>query len=160
MSWGKFLLTAALAGALLTGAAANEHSQNASSQNAPSQNGPSFWVDDGASYRALENGIERARATLDDARVRYFGELRNRADFYCAVRLGGGGKVEQVFVKVSAWDDQIRGVIASPVEYANYQRGQTISFDAADVMDWAIKFPNGKIEGNYVGRALQRAAGL
>ncbi|MDR0868417.1 MAG: hypothetical protein LBP75_08115 [Planctomycetota bacterium] len=155
MSWGKFLLTAAMAGALMTGAAANEHSQNEHSQN-----GHSFWVDDGASYRALENGIERARATLDDARVRYFGELQNRADFYCAVRLGGGDKVEQVFVKVSAWDDRIRGVIASPVEYADYQRGQTISFDAADVMDWAIKFPNGKIEGNYVGRALQRAAGL
>jgi hypothetical protein len=115
------------------------------------------WLTHGDDYSAaIDYGITQARATLPQTQGRFGGELRGQADFYCAVRLADArGHIEQVFVKVKDWQERVTGTISTSVAYVwGYQKGQEITFDSTDILDWVIRFPDGHEEGNFIGRAL------
>lgn len=106
---------------------------------------------------AISASVAQAQETLDDAVARYYAGLQGKARFFCTVRLADEqGQIEQVYVEVSKWASQISGRISNQVKRLHgFTKGQEVSFDQADVLDWTILHKDGREEGNFVGKFLR-----
>jgi hypothetical protein len=106
--------------------------------------------------KAEEPLIAKGRATYPAAKKRFLAGLPREDVFYVRKRLvdPGDGRREEVFVEVNAIKNgSIYGRIASELTVVNsFRRWQSISFTEADVLDWTILHPDGREEGNYVGK--------
>jgi uncharacterized protein YegJ (DUF2314 family) len=102
--------------------------------------------------------IAKARATYTAAKKRYLAGLPPKYRFEVRKRLAdpGGGAFEEVFIEVDAIKDgKVYGRIGSELgAVRSYRQWQRISFPESDVLDWTIVHPDGREEGNYVGKFI------
>jgi hypothetical protein len=101
--------------------------------------------------------IAKARATYPAAKKRYLAGLPRGCWFEVRKRLADSdGMFEEVFVEVDAIKDgMVHGRIGSEIDAVHgYRQWQRISFREKDVLDWTIVHPDGREEGNYVGKFL------
>ena len=110
-------------------------------------------------FRAMQPAIEQARTTYPNARRRFLEGLPEGAAFYLTTRLRDErGKVEQVFITVESIDaGGITGRIANAIStVSGYVEGQTHVFSESEVLDWTIVHSDGREEGNYIGKFLDK----
>jgi len=114
------------------------------------------------SYRRIVGAFEmRARATLKSAKERYRSGLPPRYRFYVSTRLTNPGvAVEEVFVSATGADDtSVSGVIDSePTGKVPFKRRDPIHVLDENITNWTILSPDGKEEGNFVGKAIDATA--
>jgi uncharacterized protein YegJ (DUF2314 family) len=114
------------------------------------------------SYDALMKAeapyIAKARATYPAARKRFLAGLPRGYSFEVRKRLvdPGAAAYEEVFIEVDAIrDGKVFGRIGNELGVVrSYRRGQRISFPESQVLDWTIVHPDGREEGNYVGKFI------
>jgi hypothetical protein len=102
--------------------------------------------------------IAKARATYPAAKKRYLAGLPPKYRFEVRKRLTDpdAGAVEEVFIEVDAIKNgRIYGRIGSELgAVRSYRQWQRISFPESDVLDRTIVHPDGREEGNYVGKFI------
>ncbi len=107
---------------------------------------------------AMKPLIEKARATLPDAKKRFKQGLPK--NHYMSVTTGlkdKNGHYEQVFVYVDSWDgDCVSGRLANDVSLEGYKRGQQLKVYEKDMLDWTIVNPKGEEEGNIIGKFIDK----
>jgi hypothetical protein len=105
---------------------------------------------------AIKPYVKQAREMLPRAKKKYLKGLRKGEIFFITTRLYANGKYEQVFVRVTAWEDEtIHGLLASDVSVVpNHKRGEDVTCKEREVLDWTISKPDGSEEGNFVGKFL------
>jgi len=111
-----------------------------------------------AMLRAEAPYIAKGRATYPAAKKRFLTGLPRGYRFEVRKRLSdtGGAAFEEVFIEVDAIKDgKVYGRIGSELgAVRSYHQWQKISFPESDVLDWTIVHPNGREEGNYVGKFI------
>jgi hypothetical protein len=111
-----------------------------------------------AMMKAEAPSIAKARKTYPAAKKRYLAGLPQGYRFEVRKRLAdpGGTPLEEVFIEVDAIrDGKVFGRIGSELGAVHsYRQWQSISFPESDVLDWTIVHPDGREEGNYVGKFL------
>ena len=106
---------------------------------------------------AIQPAVVEAHRTYPDARRRFLNGLPPGNRFYVTTRLRDtAGRVEQVFVAVdSLRDSTIFGRVASPIGLVEgYREGQAHVMPERGILDWTILLPDGREEGNFVGKFL------
>ena len=102
--------------------------------------------------------IAKARATYPAAKKRFLTGLPRGYSFEVRKRLidPGGVRVEEVFIEVEAIKGgKVHGRIGNKLDVVHsYRQGQRISFPESDVLDWTIVHPDGREEGNFVGKFI------
>ncbi|WP_082016887.1 DUF2314 domain-containing protein [Hymenobacter sp. DG25B] len=107
----------------------------------------------------LAQPIRQARQKLSSVKKRYAAGLPAGQTLYLTTRIfDSDGQFEQVFVRVSSWQDKIvTGTLANKLEAVHeYQPNQSITFPEQAVLDWTITAADGQEEGNYVGKFIDR----
>ena len=111
-----------------------------------------------ALIKAEKPYIEKGRATYPAAKKRFLVGLPQGYAFQVRKRLNNAGSTdfEEVFVHVDAINDGVvRGrILNKPEVVLSFHQGQQISFPESEVPDWTIVHPDGREEGNYVGRFI------
>jgi hypothetical protein len=111
-----------------------------------------------AFLKAEEPYIAKGRSTYPAARKRFLAGLPNGWRFEVRKRLRdpGGFPAEEVFIEVDAIKKgKVYGRIGSEIGAVHgYHQWQPISFRESDVLDWTIVHPDGREEGNYVGKFI------
>jgi uncharacterized protein YegJ (DUF2314 family) len=113
-------------------------------------------------YEALAKAeapyIAKGRATYPAAKKRYLAGLPHGYSFEVRKRLADPDRVryEEVFIEVEAIKGgKVYGRIGSELGVVrSYRRWQRISFPESDVLDWTIVHPDGREEGNFVGKFI------
>ena len=105
---------------------------------------------------AIAPYVKQAKETLPQAKKKYLKGLQKKEVFFVTTRIHEGGRFEQVFVKVTSWeDDTIRGILASNMELlTSHKKGEIVNCKESEILDWTISKPNGTEEGNFVGKFL------
>ncbi len=99
--------------------------------------------------------IAAAKKTLPAAKTKYLKGLPAGFVFFVTVKLKDAAKSEQVFVHVNSWhEDKIDGTLANHVNLLSYHEGDKIQVLEKDILDWTIMGPDGKEEGNVVGKFI------
>ena len=106
--------------------------------------------------RATAPYVEQARNTYPQAKRRYLAGLPRGYRFSAVTKLHSPGRVEAVFVAVtSIKGNLITGRIDNEIlSVAGYKAGDMYTFPEAELVDWVILRPDGKEEGNVVGKFL------
>ncbi len=108
---------------------------------------------------AIAPEILKAQQNLAEVKRRFQNGLKNADTLYLTIRIADQyGHVEQVYVKAFLWRDAtIMGQIANNLySVSGYRRGQSISFDEGDILDWTLIDSSGKEYGNYLGRYAKK----
>jgi hypothetical protein len=106
---------------------------------------------------AMAPYVEQARKTYPAAKKKFTKGLPKGQHFFVVVRLHDDeGRVEQVFVAVSSIErGTVHGIIFSPIQIVSgYESKQPYSFPESEMVDWVITYPDGREEGNVVGKFL------
>lgn len=106
---------------------------------------------------AIAPYVKKAKQTLPRAKRRFLKGLPEKEKFFVTIKLfSKDGKYEQVFVLVEKWEGQkIEGILSSDVALIpDFKKGDKLTCNEADVLDWTISKPDGSEEGNYVGKFL------
>jgi hypothetical protein len=102
--------------------------------------------------------IAKGRATYPAAKKRFLAGLPRNYRFEVRKRLTDpdGVRVEEVFIEVdTVKDGKVYGRIGSELGVVrSYRQWQRISFPESEVLDWTIVHPDGREEGNYVGKFI------
>ena len=100
--------------------------------------------------------VKQARESLPGVKKRYAAGLPKAYRLSVVTLFHDSGKYEQAFVRVETWKEKkISGVIANDMELVkNHKRGDQIDLSEDDVLDWVIVSPEGKEEGNFVGKYM------
>lgn len=109
-------------------------------------------------YRvAIAPYVEKGRQTYPEAKRRYLAGLPAGQNFFVVTNLRDDfGTIEQVFITVaSIKGDRITGRIASDIiGVKGFNKGDPYAFQEGELLDWLITHPDGREEGNVVGRFL------
>lgn len=105
---------------------------------------------------AIAPYVKKARETLPAAKKKYMSGLPKDDMFFITTKLYESKRYEQVFVRVTSWKgDTIEGILASDLNIIhNHSKGEKITCQESDVLDWTISKSDGTEEGNFVGRFL------
>ena len=101
--------------------------------------------------------VKKAKKTLSYAKNKFLTGLKKGEAFFLTIRLFDiNGQWEQVFVRVTDWQhDFITGYIDSDIlKVKKYKSLDNIQFTEDKILDWLITKPDGKEEGNFVGKYL------
>jgi uncharacterized protein YegJ (DUF2314 family) len=102
--------------------------------------------------------IAKGRATYPAAKKRFLAGLPPKYRFEVRKRLANpdGVRYEEVFIEVDAVKNgMVFGRIGNELGVVrSYRQWQRISFPESDVLDWTIVHPDGREEGNYVGKFI------
>jgi hypothetical protein len=112
-----------------------------------------------AMFRAEAPYIAKARATYQQAKKRYLAGLPAGYSFIVRKHLiePGTHKSEGVLIEVdSIKNGKIYGQLGD-VELPSFHRGQRFSLAESELEDWAILHPDGSVEGDFIGKYLQKA---
>src|ERR1044072_5633304 len=100
----------------------------------------------------------KGRPTYPAAKKRYLAGLPRGYTFEVRKRLAdpGGTAYEEVFIEVDAIKGgKIYGRIGNELGVVrSYRRGQRISFPESEILDGPIVQPDGREEGNFVGKFI------
>ena len=111
-----------------------------------------------ALMKAEKPHIQKGRATYPAAKKRFLAGLPRGYAFQVRKRLSdpGGVDFEEVFVHVDVIKDGVvHGHILNKLDAVrSFHQGQRISFPESEVLDWTIVHPDGREEGNYVGKFI------
>lgn len=111
--------------------------------------------------RKVEKFIEPfkklALETYPDAKRKFTAGLEKGYIFYVTTMIYEGDKKEQVFLRVEKIEDnKIYSVIASEINLlTGYKINDDYICNEEDIVDWSILSPDGKEEGNFVGKMLE-----
>lgn len=106
---------------------------------------------------AIAPAVKQARKTLPQAKKRFLQGLKPDEAFFLTTRIyDADGKFEQVFVRVTKWENnRVVGTIANELgTVKQYQVNQSIEFPEKAILDWTVAKPDGSEEGNYVGKFI------
>jgi len=107
--------------------------------------------------QAVDPLIVQARKTLPQFKERCLKGMPAGFRPSVTTRLRQGPSLEQVFVSVDSWQDNvIKGHLLSQVRLTNYKLGQTVEVPEAEVIDWTIVDPHGVEEGNLIGKFIDQ----
>ncbi|ALD22335.1 hypothetical protein AM218_15370 [Hymenobacter sp. DG25A] len=115
--------------------------------------------------KTIAKPVKQAQKTLPSVKKRYAAGLPAGQTLYLTTRLfDSNGQFEQVFVQVTSWQgNEVTGTLANHLELVQqYQPNQAITFPEQAVLDWTITTPDGREEGNFVGKfidQLQQSSG-
>ena len=102
--------------------------------------------------------IAKGRATYPAAKKRFLAGLPPKFRFEVRKRLidPDGLRIEEVFIEVDAIKGgKVFGRIGNELNVVrSFRQWQRISFPESDVLDWTIVHPDGREEGNYVGKFI------
>ena len=104
--------------------------------------------------------IVKGRATYPKAKQRYLASLPPGDSFAVRRRLTEPGThhTSGVYVEVDAIKNgKIEGRIVGDPGLPSFHQGQRISFPESELLDWAIFHPDGSVEGNVLGKFLEKA---
>ena len=104
---------------------------------------------------AIAPEILKAQQDLAEVKNRFKDGLKDNNTLYLTIRIADNyGNVEQVYIKTFIWKEStIMGQIANNLySVSGYRKGQSISFDESDILDWTLIDENGKEYGNYLGK--------
>ncbi|WP_133271377.1 DUF2314 domain-containing protein [Hymenobacter radiodurans] len=118
-------------------------------------------TEEGAGLKAFEKvialAVKQAHKTLPQAKKRFLLGLKPDEAFFLTTRIyDSDGKFEQVFVRVTSWENTtVVGTIANELGVVQqYKINQSIVFPEKAILDWTIAKPDGSEEGNYVGKLI------
>jgi hypothetical protein len=104
---------------------------------------------------ALAEPLQQARRTLTQARKRYAAGLSNGEKCLVMVRVQASDtSFRQVQARVIGWRNGAVQALISPAPKAPVTDLRPVSFPETAVLDWTILQPNGRQEGNFIGRYL------
>lgn len=115
---------------------------------------PAAWR---AAVEAMQPYVDRARATWPSARARFLRGLALGARLLVTTRITDPfGRSEQSFILVDRiTEDLIEGTIDSEIGLVTgWRRGDQYVLREGDLIDWTIVHPDGREEGNVVGKFL------
>lgn len=101
--------------------------------------------------------IESARRTWPGMRDRFLRGLSSNHELFVTARLTDAfGRMEQVFVRVERIaTGTIHGRVNNDVSVVlGWRRGDAITIPESEIIDWTLSLPDGREEGNYVGKFL------
>ena len=103
--------------------------------------------------------VQRARARLPEWRKRFHAGLRP-GDILCVKKefKTPAGQMERMWVEVIEWNDNgaLSGVLQNePVQATDFQEGQQLQLNEADILDVIHIHPDGTFEGNETGLIKQ-----
>jgi hypothetical protein len=107
--------------------------------------------------KAIAPYIEKARKSYPDAKKRYLAGLPEGHHFFVVTKLKDKrGKLEQVFISVTKIEgEKITGRIANEIRTVQgFKEGDAYTFTDGELLDWLIARPDGREEGNLVGKFL------
>ncbi len=108
---------------------------------------------------AIAPQILKAQQDLAEVKRRFQNGLKKDNTLYLTIRIADQyGNVEQVYIKTYLWTDAaIMGQISNNLySVSGYRKGQSISFDESDILDWTLIDETGKEYGNYLGRFAKK----
>jgi uncharacterized protein YegJ (DUF2314 family) len=106
---------------------------------------------------AIAPYVKKAQETLPDAKKKFLAGLPKDQTFYVTIKLyDPSKKYEQVFVKITSWKGQtMQGILSSDLSLIhNHSRGEKLTCNESEILDWTISKPDGTEEGNFVGKFL------
>jgi hypothetical protein len=119
------------------------------------QDKPREWGRDFAE-RMRQPYIEEAKRTYPQARARFQSGLPAGHRFFVTIDIHENNIHENAFMAVrKILDGKVTAVLATKlIKVKSYQYGKLYVFPESEVFDWTITSPDGKEEGNFVGRFL------
>lgn len=119
------------------------------------QDTPREWKKDSAETM-MRPYIEEARRTYPQAKARFQSGLPAGYRFFVTVDLQEKNAQENAFMAVRKISDgRITAVLATKlVKLTSHHYGEELVFPESEVLDWTITSPDGKEEGNFVGKFL------
>ncbi len=119
------------------------------------QDKPKEWGGDSAE-RMMQPYIEEAKRTYPQAKARFQSGLPAGYSFFVTIDLHENNMHENAFMAVRKISDgNVTAVLATKLtNVKSYQYGKQYVFPESEVVDWTITSPDGKEEGNFVGRFL------
>jgi uncharacterized protein YegJ (DUF2314 family) len=106
---------------------------------------------------AIAPYVKKAREALPEAKKKYLAGLPKDQTFYITIKLyDPSKKYEQVFVKVTSWKGEtVQGILSSDLSLIhNHSKGEKLTCNESEILDWTISKPDGTEEGNFVGKFL------
>ena len=106
---------------------------------------------------AIAPYVKKAREALPEAKKKYLAGLPKDQTFYVTIKLyDSSKKFEQVFVKVTSWKDEtVQGILSSDLSLIHgHSKGEKLTCNESEILDWTISKPDGTEEGNFVGKFL------
>ncbi len=104
---------------------------------------------------AIAPEILKAQQNLAEVKRRFLKGLKSGQSLYLTVRIADKyGHVEQVYIRTYLWKDaEVMGQITNNLySVSGYRKGQSLTFDESDILDWTLIDTDGKEYGNYLGR--------
>jgi len=100
--------------------------------------------------------IEQAKKTYPQARARFQSGLPAGYTFFVTIDLHENGADENAFMAVRKISGgKVTGALATKLlKVKSYQYGKVYVFPESEVLDWTITSPDGKEEGNFIGKFL------
>ncbi|MFZ0929782.1 MAG: hypothetical protein WAN11_14340 [Syntrophobacteraceae bacterium] len=100
--------------------------------------------------------IEEAKRTYPQAKARFQSGLPAGYTFFVTIDLHENKFHENAFMAVrKIFDGNVTAVLATKlINVKSLQYGKLCVFPESEVIDWTITSPDGKEEGNFVGRFL------
>ncbi len=125
-----------------------------SDSNGP-QDTPREWGRDSIE-RMRQPYIEEAKRTYPQAKARFQSGLPAGYSFLVTIDLHENNLHENAFMAVRKISDgKVTAVLATKLmRVKSHQYGNVYIFPESEVVDWTIMSPDGKEEGNFVGRFL------
>lgn len=108
-----------------------------------------------AFFASLAPRVGRARAAWPEVVARFRRGLPAGSTLFVTTRLrDAGGRVEQVFVAVDRMAaGEVAGRVWSDIQLVDgFRKGQPVSVQEQDILDWTITLADGSEEGNYIGK--------
>jgi uncharacterized protein YegJ (DUF2314 family) len=106
---------------------------------------------------AIAPYVKKARETLPEAKKKYLAGLPKNQIFSVTIKLyDSSKKYEQVFVRVTAWKGEtIQGILDNELALIHdHSKGEKLTCNESEILDWTISKPDGSEEGNFVGKFL------
>ena len=105
--------------------------------------------------------VEEARRTYPQAKARFQSGLPAGYSFFVTIDLYENNISENAFMAVRKISDgQVSAVLATKlIKVKSYQYGKLYEFPESEVLDWTISSPDGKEEGNFVGKFMDEYYG-
>jgi len=100
--------------------------------------------------------VEEARRTYPQAKARFQSGLPAGYSFMVTIDLHDNNGSENAFMAVRKISDGkvLAALTTRLIKVKSYQYGILYVFSESQVLDWTIMSPDGKEEGNYVGKFL------
>ena len=106
---------------------------------------------------AIAPYVKKARETLPETKKKYLAGIPKDQTFFVTINLYDPSKnFEQVFVRVTSWKGKaVQGILASDLALIhNHSKGEKLTCNESEILDWTISKPDGTEEGNFVGKFL------